>query len=135
MRTTAPVMLDRPAMRRATVVPRSSVKAPPHEVSPAFAAAVEEALNPRGVAVVLEARHDCMATRGVHKPEALTLTRRMTGAFQDDAELRRVLLDILALHPCSEWDEVLALRPRVASLERLGNRRVQRAAVAAACVS
>ena len=60
-----------------------------------IAAAVEEALNPRGVAVVLEARHDCMATRGVHKPEALTLTRRMTGAFQDDAELRREFLQLL----------------------------------------
>lgn len=57
-----------------------------------IADAIDRVLQPKGVAVVLEARHDCMATRGVHKPAARTITSRMTGAFRADPSLRREFL-------------------------------------------
>ncbi len=49
-----------------------------------IAAAMEEALEPRGVAVMIEAEHMCMSMRGVQKAGAMTLTTRFTGAFKDD---------------------------------------------------
>lgn len=56
---------------------------------------IERVLKPRGVAVVIEARHDCMATRGVHKPDAMTVTSRMTGAFRNDPSTRREFLAMI----------------------------------------
>jgi len=47
-------------------------------------AAVDETLNPRGVAVLLEGEHLCMAMRGVAKSGSSTLTSGFTGAFRDD---------------------------------------------------
>jgi len=49
-------------------------------------------LQPRGVAVIIEASHQCMSTRGVHKPGASLVTSRMLGAFRDDPSTRRELL-------------------------------------------
>jgi GTP cyclohydrolase I len=49
-----------------------------------IATALEDILNPRGVAVMLEAEHMCMSLRGVEKPGALTVTTHFTGAFRDD---------------------------------------------------
>jgi GTP cyclohydrolase I len=46
--------------------------------------AIDEILNPRGVAVMLEAEHMCMSLRGVTKPGALTVTTQFTGQFRDD---------------------------------------------------
>jgi GTP cyclohydrolase IA len=46
-------------------------------------------LQPKGVAVVIEAAHQCMTTRGVHKPGASLVTSRMLGAFRSDAATRR----------------------------------------------
>ena len=48
-----------------------------------IADAIETVLRPRGVAVVLEATHGCMVTRGVHKPGAAMVTNRMLGDFRD----------------------------------------------------
>lgn len=48
------------------------------------AAAIEEILKPRGVAVMIEAEHMCMSIRGVSKPGALTVTTHFTGAFRND---------------------------------------------------
>ena len=45
---------------------------------------INDVLQPRGVAVVIEANHQCMSTRGVHKPGASMVTSRMLGAFRDD---------------------------------------------------
>jgi len=59
-----------------------------------MARAIEGALAPRGVGVVVAAQHTCMTTRGVRQTGAVTVTSRMTGAFRDDPELRR---DVLAL--------------------------------------
>lgn len=46
--------------------------------------AIEEALRPRGVAVMMEAEHTCMSTRGVAKPGARTVTTQFAGLFRDD---------------------------------------------------
>jgi GTP cyclohydrolase I len=60
-----------------------------------IAEVIDRVLQPRGVAVVIEARHDCMATRGVHKPGAQTITSRMTGAFRTDPSTRREFLAMI----------------------------------------
>ena len=52
-------------------------------------------LQPKGVAVVIEAAHQCMTTRGVHKPGASLVTSRMLGAFRTDSSTRREFLAML----------------------------------------
>ncbi len=52
-------------------------------------------LQPKGVAVVIEASHQCMTTRGVHKPGAGLVTSRMVGAFREDASTRREFLAMI----------------------------------------
>ncbi|NOX94992.1 MAG: GTP cyclohydrolase I FolE [Alphaproteobacteria bacterium] len=49
-----------------------------------IANAIETALQPRGVAVLLEAEHQCISTRGIHKTGVACVTRAMTGEFQTD---------------------------------------------------
>ncbi len=56
---------------------------------------VNEVLEPKGVAVVIEAVHQCMTTRGVHKPGTTLVTSRMLGAFRDDPTTRREFLAML----------------------------------------
>ncbi len=51
-----------------------------------IAGAIEDALKPRGVAVLIEAEHMCMSLRGVTKPGALTVTSHFTGMFKDDVQ-------------------------------------------------
>ena len=60
-----------------------------------IADALQEVLKPRGVAVVVEAAHQCMTTRGVHKPGVSMVTSRMVGAFRNDASTRREFLAII----------------------------------------
>ncbi len=52
-------------------------------------------LEPKGVAVILEAAHQCMSTRGVHKAGSTMVTSRMLGAFREDASTRREFLSIV----------------------------------------
>ena len=56
---------------------------------------LDEVLRPKGVAVMIEAAHQCMTTRGVHKPGVAMVTSRMLGAFRDDATTRREFLAII----------------------------------------
>jgi GTP cyclohydrolase I len=56
---------------------------------------IQEVLEPRGVAVVIEAAHQCMTTRGVHKPGVTMVTSRMLGAFRDNPATRRELLSMI----------------------------------------
>jgi GTP cyclohydrolase I len=56
---------------------------------------INEVLQPRGVAVVIEAAHQCMTTRGVHKHGVTMTTSRMLGAFRNDADTRRELLALI----------------------------------------
>ena len=54
--------------------------------------AIDETLKPRGIAVMIEAEHQCMTLRGVHKHGASTVTTQFTGVFRDDpAEQLRFL--------------------------------------------
>jgi GTP cyclohydrolase IA len=62
-----------------------------------IADAIEAVLRPRGVAVIVEATHGCMATRGVHKPGAAMVTSRMLGAFRDHPETRAEFLSAIGL--------------------------------------
>jgi len=52
------------------------------------AEAIEATLQPRGVLVVVEAEHLCMAMRGVRKPGASTVTSAVRGVFRDDVSAR-----------------------------------------------
>jgi len=56
---------------------------------------IQDVLEPRGVAVVIEAAHQCMTTRGVHKPGVTMVTSRMLGVFRDNATTRRELLAMI----------------------------------------
>ena len=56
---------------------------------------IDEVLKPKGVAVVVEAAHECMTTRGVHKSGVSMVTSRMTGDFRSDASTRREFLNII----------------------------------------
>ncbi len=60
-----------------------------------IAQAIDAALNPRGVAVVLEGSHQCLTCRGVHKPGSVMITSCMIGAFKDTSDYRREVLDLL----------------------------------------
>jgi GTP cyclohydrolase I len=53
---------------------------------------VDRVLQPKGVAVIVEATHHCMTTRGVHKPGVTMVTSRMLGAFRNDLATRREFL-------------------------------------------
>ena len=61
-----------------------------------IASVINDVLQPRGVGVVIEAGHQCMTTRGVHKPGVSMVTSRMLGAFRDDPTTRRELMSLIA---------------------------------------
>jgi len=56
---------------------------------------MEERLQARGVAVVLEASHSCMTIRGIKKPGSMCLTSAMRGAFRDDLKSRAEVLELI----------------------------------------
>ncbi len=56
---------------------------------------INDVLQPRGVAVVIEAEHQCMSTRGVHKSGVSMVTSKMIGAFREDPTTRRELLSMI----------------------------------------
>lgn len=57
-----------------------------------IARCINDVLEPRGVAVMVEASHQCMTTRGVHRPNVRMVTSEMLGAFQDDDRIRSEFL-------------------------------------------
>lgn len=61
------------------------------------ALALDEALAPQGVAVVMEAEHMCMSMRGVQKPGARTITSCMRGVFHDRAKTREEFLSLIGM--------------------------------------
>jgi GTP cyclohydrolase I len=65
---------------------------------------INDVLQPRGVAVVIEASHQCMSTRGVHKPGSSMVTSRMLGAFRDYPSTRREFLAMISSRSCTSPD-------------------------------
>src|SRR3977135_2809439 len=55
---------------------------------------INDVLKPQGVAVVIKASHNCMTTRGIHKPGADLVTSRMLGCFRDNPLTRQEFLSI-----------------------------------------
>jgi GTP cyclohydrolase I len=62
-----------------------------------IASCLDSVLKPHGVAVVTEAAHQCMTTRGVHKPGVTMVTSRMLGVFRDHAETRQEFLAAIGM--------------------------------------
>ena len=56
---------------------------------------IEDVLQPRGVAVVVEAAHECMTTRGIHKRGVSMVTSSMLGSFREDARTRAEFLQFI----------------------------------------
>jgi len=64
---------------------------------------IQKVLKPKGVAVVIEAAHQCMTTRGVHKTGVTMVTSTMLGAFRNNSDTRREFLNIIG-KPASHED-------------------------------
>ncbi|WP_242165506.1 GTP cyclohydrolase I FolE [Lysobacter sp. M15] len=64
-----------------------------------IATAIQDVLNPRGVGVVVEAAHECMTTRGIHKRGVSMVTSKMLGSFRDDARTRAEFLQFIDVGP------------------------------------
>ena len=63
-----------------------------------IANAIDEVLQPKGVGVIIEASHLCIATRGVHKPASRMVTSRMLGLFRDSSNTRREFLNLIGFN-------------------------------------
>ena len=56
---------------------------------------IDEALNPFGTAIMIDAKHECMTTRGINKPNVSTVTTKFSGLFAEDAELRNRFIQLV----------------------------------------
>jgi GTP cyclohydrolase I len=61
-----------------------------------IAETINRVLKPKGVAVVIDASHQCMSTRGIHKTEASTVTSQMLGVFKENPKTRSEFLTLTA---------------------------------------
>jgi GTP cyclohydrolase I len=59
---------------------------------------INHVLQPKGVAVVVEAAHQCMTTRGIHKSDVTMVTSQMVGGFRKDARTRAEFMRIIDSH-------------------------------------
>ena len=60
-----------------------------------IANSIQRVLQPKGVGVVIDAGHQCMTTRGVHKPTATTITSQMLGVFRTDYRTRSEFMNLI----------------------------------------
>ena len=56
---------------------------------------IDEALNPFGSAIMIDAKHQCMTTRGINKPNVSTVTTKFSGLFAEDSELRNRFMQLV----------------------------------------
>jgi len=56
---------------------------------------IDEALEPFGSAIMIDAKHQCMTTRGINKPNVSTITTKFSGLFAEDAELRNRFMQLV----------------------------------------
>ena len=56
---------------------------------------IDEALQPFGSAIMIDAKHQCMTTRGINKPNVSTVTTKFSGLFAEDAELRNRFMQLV----------------------------------------
>ena len=56
---------------------------------------IDEALEPFGTAIMIDAKHQCMTTRGINKPNVSTITTKFSGLFAEDAELRNRFMQLV----------------------------------------
>jgi len=56
---------------------------------------IDEALDPFGAAIMIDAKHQCMTTRGINKPNVSTVTTKFSGLFAEDAELRNRFMQLV----------------------------------------
>ena len=63
-----------------------------------IANAIDEILQPKGVGVIIEASHLCVATRGIHKPDSKMVTSRMLGSFRNDQATRKEFLELVGFN-------------------------------------
>ncbi len=68
-----------------------------------IAEAIETTLKPRGVAILIDAFHQCMTTRGVRKQNCSTITTRFTGVFEGESDYRERFLQLVN-GPRTKWD-------------------------------
>lgn len=59
---------------------------------------INRVLKPKGVAVLIDAKHQCMTTRGIHKINTSTITKSMTGVFKNDPEMEKKFLSLISLN-------------------------------------
>ena len=57
-----------------------------------IASTIQEALKPKGVAILVDAAHQCMTTRGIRKPGVSMVTTRFTGCFNENTDLQNRFL-------------------------------------------
>ncbi|MBL6664849.1 MAG: GTP cyclohydrolase I FolE [Rickettsiales bacterium] len=62
-----------------------------------IAQTIQEVLQPKGVAVYIDAKHQCMTTRGVHKINTTTITKTMIGQFKDNVDLENKFFTMISL--------------------------------------
>jgi len=62
-----------------------------------IANAIEEVLDPKGVAVIVQCQHFCMCHRGIHKPNSWTTTSKLTGAFMNNPSSRLELFQLIGM--------------------------------------
>ena len=62
-----------------------------------IANAIDEVLNPKGVAVIIQCQHFCMCHRGIHKANSWTTTSKLTGAFMKNPSSRLELVQLIGM--------------------------------------
>ena len=63
-----------------------------------IARCIEDVLNPLGVGVIIDASHQCMTTRGIHKTGVSMVTSKMLGSFRDDARTRAEFMQCVGMN-------------------------------------